>query len=147
VLRGWDPPATPYGPGHRGIDLAAAPETPVRAVAPGRVTFAGLVGGQGVISVDLDDTGEPALRTTYEPVRTTVQKGDAVTAGQVLGTLEPSPGPRHCQDTCLHWGLLRADTYLDPLTLLSPALLDTGPSRLLPVLGVPMIRESAPGMG
>ncbi|MDG4865884.1 M23 family peptidase, partial [Streptomyces sp. T-3] len=25
VVRAWDPPATTYGAGHRGVDLAAAP--------------------------------------------------------------------------------------------------------------------------
>ncbi|WP_230091831.1 murein hydrolase activator EnvC family protein [Streptomyces olivaceus] len=137
VLRGWDPPATPYGPGHRGVDLAAADGAPVRAVAAGRVSFAGRVAGRGVVSVELAGTGEPPLRTTYEPVRAAVHKGDRVAAGQVLGTAEAAGS--HCT-ACLHWGLLRGDTYLDPLTLLPPWLLNSGPSRLLPVLGVPLPR-------
>lgn len=135
VVRGWNPPATPYGPGHRGVDLAAAPGSPVRAVAAGRVVFAGRVAGQGVISIALDGTGSPALRTTYEPVSPRVEPGDRVTAGQVVGLLETGSG--HCPGSCLHWGLRRAGTYLDPLSLLSPALLHSGPSRLLPVIGVP----------
>ncbi|MFF4638851.1 murein hydrolase activator EnvC family protein [Streptomyces olivaceus] len=138
VLRGWDPPATPYGPGHRGVDLAAADGAPVRAVAAGRVSFAGRVAGRGVVSVELTGTGEPPLRTTYEPVRATVHKGDRVAAGQVLGTAEAAGS--HCT-ACLHWGLLRGETYLDPLTLLPPWLLNSGPSRLLPVLGVPLPGE------
>lgn len=135
VLRGWEPPATPYGPGHRGVDLAARGGAPVRAVAAGRVSFAGRVAGRGVVSLELTGTGEPPLRTTYEPVRASVRKGDRVGAGQVLGRVEPT-GP-HCT-ACLHWGLLRGETYLDPLSLLPPWLLNTGPSRLLPVLGVPL---------
>ncbi|CAL9444815.1 hypothetical protein SUDANB150_02294 [Streptomyces sp. enrichment culture] len=133
VLRGWEPPATPYGRGHRGVDLAASSGTPVRAVAAGRVSFAGPVGGRGVVSVELTGTGEPPLRTTYGPVKAAVRKGDEVAAGEVLGTVEPA-GP-HCT-ACLHWGLLRGEVYLNPLSLLPPWLLDTGPSRLLPVLGV-----------
>lgn len=135
VVRGWEPPATAYGRGHRGVDLAAASGTPVRAVAPGRVSFAGRVAGRGVVSVELTGTGEPPLRTTYEPVRTAVKKGDDVAAGDVLGVLEPAAS--HCPSSCLHWGLLRADVYLDPLSLLPPWLLNRGPSRLLPVTGVP----------
>ncbi|MGW0820929.1 murein hydrolase activator EnvC family protein [Streptomyces sp. NPDC002845] len=136
VVRGWEPPATPYGRGHRGVDLAAAPGTPVRAVAAGRVSFAGRVAGRGVVSVELTGTGAPPLRTTYQPVQPSVHKGDTVAAGDPLGTLEPTPS--HCHPTpCLHWGLLRAETYLDPLSLLPPWLLRRGPSRLLPVIGVP----------
>ncbi|MFD7707597.1 murein hydrolase activator EnvC family protein [Streptomyces sp. NPDC059785] len=135
VVRGWEPPATAYGRGHRGVDLAAAPGTPVRAVAPGRVSFAGRVAGRGTVSVELSGTGEPPLRTTYTPVRASVRKGATVAAGDILGTLEPAAS--HCPASCLHWGLLRGRTYLDPLSLLPPWLLGRGPSRLLPVMDVP----------
>ncbi|AJP05851.1 peptidase M23 [Streptomyces cyaneogriseus subsp. noncyanogenus] len=136
VLRGWDPPPGPYAPGHRGVDLAAAPGAPVRAVAPGRVSFAGRVAGKGVVSVELAGTGDPPLRTTYEPVRASVRAGETVAAGEVVGAVEPAGS--HCAAPCLHWGLRGEGTYLDPLTLLPPWLLRTGPSRLLPVLGVPL---------
>ncbi|MET7811741.1 M23 family metallopeptidase [Streptomyces sp. NPDC005395] len=135
VLRGWEPPATPYGPGHRGVDLAAAGGTPVRAVAAGRVSFAGPVAGRGVVSLELAGTGDPPLRTTYAPVEAVVEEGDEVAAGEVLGSVQPAGS--HCTG-CLHWGLLRGDVYLNPLSLLPPWLLDAGPSRLLPVLGVPL---------
>ncbi|WP_179851873.1 murein hydrolase activator EnvC [Streptomyces sp. Ag109_G2-15] len=133
VLRGWQPPATVYGPGHRGVDLAAPPGAPVRAVAAGRVTFAGRVAGRGVVSLQLTGTD---LRTTYEPVSPSVRKGDAVGAGEAVGTVEATGS--HCSGTCVHWGLLSGETYLDPLSLLPPWLLRRGPSRLLPVLGVPL---------
>ncbi|MGV9276605.1 murein hydrolase activator EnvC family protein [Streptomyces griseosporeus] len=129
VVRGWDPPLTPYGRGHRGVDLAAAPKSPVRAVAAGRVTFAGRVAGKGVVSIELSGT---ELRTTYEPVRASVDKGDEVAAGEVVGTVEATG--THCPAGCLHWGLRRGEAYLDPLSLLPPALLRRSPSRLLPVL-------------
>ncbi|MCG7207085.1 M23 family peptidase, partial [Streptomyces arenae] len=49
----------------------------------------------------------------------------------------------HCgAGACVHWGLLRGETYLDPLLLLPPWLLNRGPSRLLPVLGVPLPKGS-----
>ncbi|WP_078853565.1 MULTISPECIES: M23 family metallopeptidase [unclassified Streptomyces] len=136
VLRGWEPPASVYGPGHRGVDLAAAPDTPVRAVAAGRISFAGAVGGLGDVSVELAGTGAPPLRTTYQSVRASVHKGDVVAPGDVVGFLA-EPGPRHCPRGCLHWGLRRGETYLDPLSLLPPWLLRRGPSRLLPVPGAP----------
>ncbi|MFE7765702.1 peptidoglycan DD-metalloendopeptidase family protein [Streptomyces sp. NPDC057438] len=131
VVRAWEPPPTPYARGHRGVDLSAPAGSGVRAVAAGRVAFAGRVAGRGVVTVELTGTGDPPLRTTYEPVRTAVRKGDEVTAGALLGTLEPAPS--HCPTACLHWGLRRGDTYLDPLSLLPPWLLRRGPSRLLPV--------------
>lgn len=133
VLRGWEPPATVYGRGHRGVDLAAPAGSPVRAVAPGRVSFAGRVAGRGVVSVELTGTD---LRTTYEPVTASVVKGAEVAAGEVVGTVEPTGS--HCTTTCVHWGLRRGEAYLDPLSLLPPWLLRRGPSRLLPVLDVPL---------
>ncbi|MFF1696883.1 peptidoglycan DD-metalloendopeptidase family protein [Streptomyces sp. NPDC058257] len=164
VVRGWEPPATEYGRGHRGVDLAAAPGAVVRAVAPGRVSFAGRVAGRGVIAVELAGTGDPPLRTTYGPVRATVKKGAKVATGEALGVLELPTGPTtppgpmgptpaaHCPSSCLHWGLLRADAYLNPLSLLPPWLLGRGASRLLPVIDVPLLRllpwwPGAPGTG
>lgn len=138
VVRGWEPPATEFGRGHRGVDLAAPPGSVVRAAAAGEVSFAGRVAGRGVIAVELTGTGDPPLRTTYEPVRAMVKKGAEVAAGETLGLLEP---PRaHCPASCLHWGLLRAEAYLDPLSLMPPWLLRRGASRLLPVIDVPFPR-------
>ncbi|MFE2645467.1 peptidoglycan DD-metalloendopeptidase family protein [Streptomyces nigra] len=133
VLRAWEPPATAYGRGHRGVDLAAPAGTPVRAVAAGRVSFAGRVAGRGVVSVEIAGTGDPPLRTTYEPVRASVAKGDEVGAGDVVGVVEASGS--HCVAPCVHWGLRRGDAYVNPLSLLPPWLLH-GPTRLLPVWGV-----------
>ncbi|MFZ4280309.1 murein hydrolase activator EnvC family protein [Streptomyces rhizosphaericola] len=130
VVRGWEPPAGPYGPGHRGVDLAARAGDTVVAAATGRVAFAGRVAGRGVLVIELAGSGAPPLRTTYEPVRALVAQGDEVVAGRPVGLLEA--GPFHCAGGCLHWGLRRGEAYLNPLSLLR-----RGPSRLLPVSGVP----------
>nr|WP_244177071.1 M23 family metallopeptidase [Streptomyces albus] len=135
VLRGWQPPPSRYAAGHRGVDLASRTGRTVRAAAPGRVSFAGVVAGRGVVSIELDGTGGPPLRITYQPVSAGVEKGDRVTAGQPVGVL--GPGPFHCRTACLHWGLLRGEEYLDPLSLLPAWMLRGAPSRLLPVFGVP----------
>src|ERR1044072_2397334 len=78
VLRGWEPPPTACGRGHRGVELAAPAGSPVRAVAPGRVSFAGRVAGKGVVSVELTGTD---LRTTHAPVSGSGGKGGEGGAG------------------------------------------------------------------
>jgi murein DD-endopeptidase MepM/ murein hydrolase activator NlpD len=116
-------PDQPYGPGHRGADLAGAPGQAVLAARAGVVIFAGPIAGRGSVSVQHDD----GLRTTYEPVTPVVAAGQRVTAGQVVGLLEPGHGS--CPGTCLHWGARRDRlVYVDPLVLLRPLHI-----RLLPV--------------
>lgn len=112
VVRGFHPPATPWGPGHRGVDLRADPGQPVRTAAAGRVTFAGRIAGHGVVAVT-----HGRLRTTYLPVVPSVRAGRHLRAGAVIGTLQDLPG--HCGPVhCLHWGLRDDLRYLDPLSLL-----------------------------
>ena len=110
----FDPPDDRYGPGHRGIDLDGVVGDQVRAVAPGRVTFAGQVGGVPVVTID--HGGE---RSTYQPVAAVVQVGDAIDARQVIGTLLGEHS--HCAGACLHLGRRVGEDYLDPLELLREA--------------------------
>ncbi|MGB6165112.1 MAG: M23 family metallopeptidase [Pseudonocardiaceae bacterium] len=154
VIRAFRPPAFRYGPGHRGVDLAAVVGAPVLAAGAGTVVFAGTVAGHGVVSVDHPG----GLRTTYEPVLPTVITGDRVTKGERIGTV--APGDPGCPGAaCLHWGVLldpkKGDPkkgtengtgngteqdrqYLDPLRLLATARV-----RLLPIDGPPV--TSGPG--
>jgi murein DD-endopeptidase MepM/ murein hydrolase activator NlpD len=123
VVAGFDPPDSPWGSGHRGVDLLGTAGQVVRAALPGRVSFAGVLAGRGVVVVDHGDT-----RTTYEPVDATVSLGDAVAAGDPIGRLA-LPGSHCLPRACLHWGWIEgADTYLDPLRLVG-----AGPVRLLPL--------------
>lgn len=112
VVRPFEAPEDPYGPGHRGLDLDASPGQPVLAAGAGVVVFAGQIAGRGVVSIDHD-----ALRTTYEPVRPSVTVGDQVYAGQRIGTVVA--GHADCAGTCLHWGVRRGipPEYLNPLEL------------------------------
>ena len=141
VLRPFAPPAERYAAGHRGVDLAAGPGRVVAAGA-GRVSYAGLLAGRGVVVVV---HGE--LRTTYEPVSAVVRVGQQVQAGDLLGAIDGLHAG--CGLPCLHWGLLRGQTYLDPLSLVH-----RGPSRLLPVpapgaggpqAGAPALRRTTGG--
>ena len=126
VVAAFDPPSSPYGPGHRGVDLAGNLGQGVHSALAGTVTFAGMLAGRGVVVVGHGDT-----RTTYEPVTPTAHVGEAVSRGSVIGTLELTGS--HCfPRACLHWGWLRGETYLDPLRLV-----DAGPVRLVPLEGLP----------
>lgn len=120
-MRRFTPPPEPWLAGHRGIDLAAPATTPVLAPGPGTIRFAGPVAGKGVITIDHPD----GLRTTYLPVTPSVRRGQPITSGAKIGVLEASKP--HCEESCLHWGLIRAARYLNPLQLLGHS-----PTRLLP---------------
>ncbi|MCS7482613.1 M23 family metallopeptidase [Umezawaea endophytica] len=123
VLRAFSAPTTPYGPGHRGVDLGGSAGEPVLAAGDGTVLFAGEVGDRPVVSV----VHGGGLRTTYEPVSPTVRTGDPIRRGEPLGTL--LPGHEGCPiPACLHWGARRGQVYLNPIRLVSP-----GRIRLLPL--------------
>ncbi len=107
VVDGFRPPASPFGPGNRGIDYATAEGTPVRASADGQVVFAGPVGGQLHVVVRHAD----GIRTSYSFLAAvSVRRGHLVSAGAQVGTSGPS----------LHFGARRGDAYIDPLTLFGP---------------------------
>lgn len=111
VLRPFLPPPRPWQAGHRGVDLALDVGAAVLAAGAGVVVAAGPVAGRPVVSVAHPD----GLRTTYEPVAPALRPGDAVRAGDVLGTLAVGD---HCPRACLHWGARRGpDEYVDPLLL------------------------------
>lgn len=119
VLRGFDDVGR-FAAGHRGVDLAGETGRAVRAAAEGRVHFAGVVAGRPTVSIDHGN----GWRTTYQPVRAGVSEGDAVAAGDPIGTLVAG----HCVATaCLHWGLTDGTSYADPLAYAAEPVV-----RLLP---------------
>lgn len=123
VSREFRRPPSPWTPGHRGVDLAASAGQVVLAPADGVVTYAGTVVDRGVLTVT-----HGVLRTSLEPVVPLVAVGSQVRRGDVVARVATTPG--HCAPaTCLHWGVRRGETYLDPLRLLRrpepPVLLPT----------------------
>ncbi|MXG88040.1 M23 family metallopeptidase [Nocardioides flavescens] len=122
VVTHFDPPADPYAAGHRGVDLLGHPGQVVATALAGSVTYAGLLAGRGVVVVDHGTT-----RTTYQPVSASVTVGTSLAAGDPIGTLE-LPGSHCFPRSCLHWGWIEGETYLDPLLLVGG-----GPVRLLPL--------------
>lgn len=113
IVRGFEPPAGPYGAGHRGIDLAGASGSPVRAAEAGVVAFAGRIGGEMHVSIDHPD----GVRTSYAFLGSIeVKAGAAIARGMRVGTVgvgHPGSGSSH-----LHFGARYAGQYIDPLLLL-----------------------------
>jgi murein DD-endopeptidase MepM/ murein hydrolase activator NlpD len=127
VLRPFEPPAGPFGAGHRGIDISAPVGTVVRASGDGVVAFAGRVAGSLFVSIDHPD----GVRTTYSWLSAvTVRAGDPVSGGAVIAT----SGPGHPGTALphLHFGARYQGDYLDPLLLLGGASL-VGLIRLAPL--------------
>lgn len=127
VIRGFDPPASPYGSGHRGIDIGAPVGTQVVAADTGTVTFAGQVGGQTFLTI----AHGGGLSSTYSWLSLLiVHKGDVVTRGQPVAL--SGPGHPGQFTPCLHLGAKLGATYVDPLDYL--ASLDVaGLIRLAPL--------------
>jgi murein DD-endopeptidase MepM/ murein hydrolase activator NlpD len=133
IVRPFVAPASPYGPGHRGVDLRADPGEPVRAVAAGVVERAGPVGGALHVVLRLRDG---ARATCSYLASVGVRAGDRVAAGAVLGTaggrgVGHPPGAVH-----LSWRV--GDRYRDPARRLAP--------RGYRLLGTPTGRPSG-GLG
>jgi hypothetical protein len=117
VTRGFDPGRPYEGGRHRGVDLAAAPGTPVRAACGGPVVYAGRIGGTGIVTV-----GCGPWRVTHMPLATIAARG-RVARGAAIGTV----GASALHDG-LHLGVRRDGTrfgYVDPLRFLTPT--DTVP--------------------
>jgi len=127
VVRGFDPPPKPWLSGHRGVDLAyAAAGAQVTSPAAGTVSFVGVVVDRPVITIDHGG----GLRSSFEPVESTLAVGARVAAGEVIGTVLPG----HCPAAqCLHWGVREGEEYVNPLQF----VLDLRPSILLPLPGPP----------
>ena len=128
VVRAFDPPGSPYGSGHRGIDIAAPAGTDVRAPAAGVVSFAGSVGGRLFVTID---HGGGLLSTCSFLSGILVRRGDVVVQGQRIAL----SGSGHAGDTSpdVHLGVRLAGQYVDPLDYLA-ALSIVDLIRLAPIV-------------
>jgi murein DD-endopeptidase MepM/ murein hydrolase activator NlpD len=122
--------AAPFVAGaHRGVDLAAAPGTVVRAACAGRVIHAGAVTGRDqVVSMRCG-----TRRVSYLPLATVaVRAGATIGAGAPIGSV--APGHRG-----LHLGVRREGDpfgYEDPMALL--------PARERPIAPIPIAAGRRP---
>lgn len=125
IARPYLAPATPFGPGHRGVDVVATAGADVRAPADGVVHFAGVVVDRPVLSI----RHAGGVVSSFEPVAATVVAGDRVRRGDLVGRLEPG----HCGSACLHLGARVDGEYVSPLLFLGglphSVLLPTRPFR------------------
>lgn len=127
VIDSFRPPAHIGGVGNRGLEYGVTSTALVVAAAPGRVSFAGPVGGIGVVAVEHAD----GLRTTYTGlVEIWAFAGADVTMNHGLGMAAPG----------FHFGARIGNEYLDPQILLDASAATPSAPRLVlgpehPVLG------------
>ena len=123
VIRAFAPALHRWDAFNRGVDLAAVAGEQVSSATSGIVLYAGLLAGRGVISIR-----DGTLRTTYEPVDPVVEAGDSVVAGQLIGYVSAAADACGPAGSCVHWGALQSDVYIDPMGLLGVPRV-----RLLPI--------------
>ncbi len=121
-------PACAWCPGNRGVEYGTRQGAPVRAVATGRVVFAGSVAGTVYVVVRHGD----GRRVTYGNLqRESFDVDDLVTRGQLVGRAAGA----------FHLGLRDGDRYVDPGPYLGRL---TWRPRLVPVDGTAGNRPPPP---
>lgn len=117
VVDPFRPPASPYGPGNRGLEYGTEPGQTVVAVDGGLVSFAGPVAGTAVVVVD---HGGGLRSSSVRLTRILVEVGQSVAQGQAIGLA----------DGGFHLGARVGSGYVDPAELVERRCLVI---RLVPV--------------
>ena len=133
VVRGFDTRAGPFGPGHRGIDIAASVGELVRSPTAGRVVFAGRVAGRNWVSLLV----APGVLVTLGPLLDPVTTADRVRLRTPVGRVGPGHAPPPVgragsgrEGATLHLSVRVDGVYVDPLAY----LVDRPRPRLAPLL-------------
>jgi hypothetical protein len=97
---------------HTGVDYPAASGTPVAAAAPGRVTWAGdLGGGWGIVVTVAHRSG---VHTMYAHLsRASVRVGQRIATGQTIGAVGATG---HASGPHVHFEVRMRGAAVDPLT-------------------------------
>jgi septal ring factor EnvC (AmiA/AmiB activator) len=137
LVRGFDTRAGPYGPGHRGVDIAARVGESVRAPAAGEVVFAGPVAGINWVSILVAPGVLVTLGPLLDPPRTAASVRSRMPVGRVApGHQATQAHPRDPSgpggpggETTLHLSVRVDGVYVDPLAY----LVDRPRPRLAPL--------------
>jgi murein DD-endopeptidase MepM/ murein hydrolase activator NlpD len=131
LVRGFDARAGPYGPGHRGIDIAAPVGELVLAPTAGRVEFAGPVAGVNWVTLVV----APGVLVTLGPLLDPVVTATRVRSRAPVGRIGPGhPATRAAPASpaapaALHLSVRVDGVYVDPLVY----LVDRPRPRLVPL--------------
>jgi murein DD-endopeptidase MepM/ murein hydrolase activator NlpD len=125
VVRGFDARAGPYGPGHRGIDIAAPVGELVRAPTAGRVVFAGPVAGVNWVTLVV----APGVLVTLGPLLDLVVTATRVRSKAPVGRIGPGHAATPAAPAALHLSVRVDGVYVDPLV----HLVDRPRPRLVPL--------------
>lgn len=109
---------------HLGVDFAAPRGTPVRAIAGGRIVYAGRKGQLGrAVRIDHDNPSRyDSIYGHLHRIAKGIKRGGWVQKGQVIGTVGSTgaaTGPH------LHFSLVDGKRYVDPLKALPAATAST----------------------
>jgi murein DD-endopeptidase MepM/ murein hydrolase activator NlpD len=122
LVRGFEARAGPYGPGHRGIDIAAPVGELVRAPTAGRVVFAGPVAGTTWVTL----MAAPGVLVTLGPLLDPAVTATRVPSKAPVGRVAPG---HTATPVTLHLSVRVDGVYVDPLAY----LVDRPRPRLVPL--------------
>jgi septal ring factor EnvC (AmiA/AmiB activator) len=125
LVRGFDARAGPYGPGHRGIDIAAPVGEVVRAPTAGRVVFAGPVAGVNWVTL----MAAPGVLVTLGPLLDPAVTATRVRSKAPVGRLAPGHAATRAAPGTLYLRVRVDGVYVDPLVY----MVDRPRPRLVPL--------------
>ena len=113
IARPFLAPPHAYGPGHRGIDLRVDEGESVSVFAPadGVVAFVGVIADRPLLTIDHGN----GLVSTLEPVEGTLEQGQHVRRGDIVGQLATGG---HTRAGTVHLGARLDGNYVNPLRFL-----------------------------
>lgn len=110
VVEAFRAPAHDYGPGHRGIDIAANVGSTLQAPADGVVAFRGVVVDRPLLTIDHG----AGIVSTFEPLSSDLSPGAVVHAGDDIGAVATGG---HAAAGTLHIGVRVDGVYVNPMLM------------------------------